>query len=73
MKEVSVGMAKQQLGNRKGQSILEYLVIAAVIVAGILAIKNTVKTNTDQLYTTAAGKVSTAATSLGGLTVETPQ
>ena len=65
--------ATRPLGNCRGQSILEYLVIAAVIVAGILAIKGTVKTNTDKLYTNAANKVNAAAASLGNLGVEAPR
>lgn len=61
---------RKQLRQKKGQSILEYLVIATVIVIAIFAIQGTVSNNMNDLYTNAAGKTATAAGSLGGLTVE---
>lgn len=55
---------------QKGQSILEYLVIATVIVGAILAIRGVVQTNMNDLYTEAAAKTADAATALEGLEVE---
>ena len=62
-------MRKRRLA-RKGQSILEYLVIATVIVAAIIAIRQTVATNMSSLYTGAANKTSVAATQLSGLVID---
>ena len=56
--------------NCRGQSILEYLVLAAIIVAAILVIKPTITTHVGTLYDNAANKTSEAATALGNLTVQ---
>ncbi|MBI3322004.1 MAG: hypothetical protein HYZ91_07050 [Candidatus Omnitrophica bacterium] len=53
-----------------GQSILEYLVIATVIVAAIIIAKGIVQGNMNQLYQNAAQKTSDAATALSSLAVE---
>jgi uncharacterized protein (UPF0333 family) len=42
---------------KKGQSILEYLIIVAVIVAAITAASALFSTNTRTMVTTAGGKV----------------
>lgn len=55
----------------RGQSILEYLVIAAVVIGAILAIKGTLTENMNTLYTKAAEKTSAAATSLDELSFGT--
>ena len=69
-KEVTWKMVKRQVSNRRGQSILEYLVIATVIVAALLAVRGTVSTHVSSLFTNASTKVGSAATSLGNLTFE---
>jgi len=56
--------------SERGQPILEYLVIAAIIVGAILLIQPTVRTNIQNLYNQAAQKTSNAATALGNLNVE---
>ena len=58
--------------SRRGQSILEYLVIATVIVTAILLIRTTVATHMNTLYNSAAQKTADAAGSLGNLNVERP-
>ena len=65
-----MGKWKRRLGNRRGQSILEYLVIATAVVAAIIAIKATVSSNMNTLYTNAADKTGEAGTGLGALKVE---
>ena len=47
--------------NRRGQSILEYVVIATVIVLAIFAIKGTVDTNVRDMYGKAVDKTANAA------------
>lgn len=63
-------MKKQQLRQKKGQSILEYLVIATVIVIAIFAIKDRVQGNMNDLYGNAADRTANAAAALGGLAIE---
>lgn len=58
---------------RRGQSILEYLVIATVIVSAILFIRPFVNTHIRNLYNNSANKVAQASNSLGNLSVEVPQ
>jgi len=53
-----------------GQSILEYLVIATVIVAAIILAKTIVQGNMNTLYTNAGQKTADAAAALGSLKVE---
>jgi len=59
-----------RMRSERGQPILEYLVIAAIIVGAILLIQPTVRTNIQNLYNQAAQKTSNAATALGNLNVE---
>lgn len=59
-----------RLRQRRGQSILEYLVIVTVVIIAILAIRGTVQNNMNQTYTNAAAQTSTAATELGALLTE---
>ena len=60
-----------RLNGRHGQSILEYLVIATIIVGAIIVIaKPAITTHMNSLYTNAAQKTGDAATALGGLKVE---
>ncbi len=61
---------RKLLRQKKGQSILEYLVIATVIVIAIAAIRSTLDTNITGLYTNAAAKTGDATTALGTLNVE---
>jgi Flp pilus assembly pilin Flp len=56
--------------DRRGQSIVEYLIIATVIVAAIIAIRSKVSTNMNSLFNNAANKTNEAATSLGSLNLE---
>lgn len=63
----------KRLHARRGQSILEYLVIATVIVGAIIAIRGVVQGNVNTLYTNAADHTGDAATALGDLQVEVPQ
>ena len=58
------------IDNRKGQSIVEYLVIAAIIVGAIIAIQPTIKTNINNLFQKGADKTNIAQTALGNLTTE---
>ena len=62
------GLRRQR--DRRGQSILEYVVIATVIVLAIFAIKGTVQTNLNGVYGNAANKTADAGTSISGLAVE---
>ena len=59
-------MAKRVLRvmNRRGQQILEYLVITTVIVLAILGIRGLVGGQANNLYNTAANKIGEADTSL---------
>ena len=55
---------------RKGQAILEYLVIATVIVLAIVAIRGTVETRVGEVFTASADRTGDAATALGDLQLE---
>ena len=55
---------------RRGQSILEYLVIITVIVIAIFAIRNTVSGNMNSLFNSAAAKTANAAGSLSNVVPE---
>ena len=55
-----VNLLKRRLRSRRGQSILEYLVITTVIVLAILAIRAVVNTNTQALYEEAGNKINEA-------------
>ena len=61
------------VGARRGQSILEYLVIATVIVGAIIAIRGVVTPHINRLYNNAADHTADAAKALGKLKVEVPK
>ena len=60
---------RRRLG-RKGQSIVEYLIIVALVIGAIATIRATVQANMDSLFQGAAGQTKTAAGALGGLAPE---
>ena len=60
----------RRLRQRSGQSIVEYLVIATIIIVAILFIRNRVETNTKDLFTKAADQTATAGASLGTVVPE---
>ncbi len=62
---------KSRLGSRRGQSILEYLVVATIIVGAVIAVANgAIKTNMKTLYDNAGTRTGDAATSLKNLKTE---
>ena len=64
------GRMRGKRGRRQaGQSILEYLVIATVIVAAILAISTQVGLRANNLYNAAANRVDASANMLRNLNV----
>ena len=70
--EVTEGMmdlVKRRLRSKRGQSILEYLVITTVVVLAILGIRGLVTTQTTTLFTEAGNKVGEASTQLGTFSV----
>ena len=69
--EVKAAMLKR-LRQQKGQSILEYLVIVATVIAAIFLVKNAVQTNMNGLFTSAADQTSKATAALNGITLEIP-
>ena len=48
---------RQWLKGRKGQSIVEYLVVAGAIVAAILVVRGTIQANANSLFNKAANKL----------------
>ena len=54
----------RRLHGRKGQSIVEYLVIVTLIIVAIFTIKGAVKVNMDTLFTNAATQTATAGATL---------
>ncbi len=58
------------LRNKRGQSILEYLVITTVVVAAILAIRATVKTNMNSVFGKAAERVGDSQKVLNNFVVQ---
>ena len=54
-----------RLRSRKGQSILEYVVIATVIVLAILAIRGAMGTSANNILNNAASKTDEGATFIG--------
>lgn len=58
-----------RLRQKKGQSILEYLVITTVVIFVILGIRAAIQTTTQQVYDTASTKVGEAGTQLGTFVV----
>ena len=61
------------LKQRKGQSILEYLIISTVIVGAILVAKGKVQTGMNDLYTKAGDKTQKASNALGSLDFSQPK
>ncbi len=62
---------KNRLGSRRGQSILEYLVIATIIVGAVIAVAaNAIKPNMTTLYNNAGTRTGDAAKSLKDLKTE---
>ena len=57
-------LTKRGARRRKGQSILEYLVITTVIVLAILGIRGAVGGQANNLYNVAANKMGEATNSL---------
>ena len=57
--------------NRRGQSILEYVVIATVIVLAIFAIRTTVSTNVAGIYTNSVAATANAAANVSNLALQT--
>ena len=62
----------KRLTNRKGQSILEYLVIATIVVLAVLAIRGTVTEKMNNVMTESTNKVDEAATALQSFKLEKP-
>jgi uncharacterized protein (UPF0333 family) len=58
--------------NRKGQSILEYLVIVTVIILALAVARPIVAGNMNTMFANAAAQTSTANASLGSVTPEAP-
>ena len=65
-----VNSVKRRLQSRRGQSILEYLVITTVVVLAILAIRAVVNTQSTALFTQAGDKIGEASTALGTFAVQ---
>ena len=58
-----------RLRSKRGQSILEYLVITTVVVLAILGIKGMVDTKARDLFNGAGNKIGEASTLLGNFNV----
>ena len=57
-----------RLGNRRGQSIIEYLVVAAAIIIAIIALRPNIQGRMQDLGNASAAAVGTATTTLSGIT-----
>lgn len=66
--EVSV-MGREQQRARRGQSIIEYLLIAAVVILGVVALSGGFKGSIESMGSTSSGQVGAASSALGGMTV----
>ena len=64
-----VGGRKVDMEQRRGQAIVEYLVVATVVIAAIIAIRPAIQAAVNALYASAATKANDAATKLGSLTI----
>ena len=64
-----MGLVKRRLHSKRGQSILEYLVITTVVVLAILGIRGLVNTKTTDLFNEAGNKVGEATTQLSTFSV----
>lgn len=63
-------MWRRRLRGRRGQSIVEYLVIVTVVIAAIVLIRGVVAGHMNTLFSNAATQTGNAATQLGTLTPE---
>lgn len=52
-----------------GQSIVEYLIVAALVILAVAAVRGPLSGNVNSVYTNASNKVNDAATALGALTI----
>ena len=64
-----VDLRTRRLHNKRGQSILEYLVITTVVVLAILAIQTVVRSQSDAMFNQAGTKVGEASATIGTMTV----
>ena len=67
-----VDLLRRRLRSKRGQSILEYVVITTVVVLAILAIRAAVTTNTNALYNESANKINAGATLLTNVNFANP-
>ena len=67
--EEEVRKMQRALGKR-GQSILEYLVIVVVVIAAVIAIRAVMGTSMNGIYTNAATLTGNAGTALSGIKLE---
>ena len=65
-----VDLRTRRLHNKRGQSILEYLVITTVVVLAILAIQTVVRSQSDTMFNQAGTKVGEASATLGTFAVK---
>ncbi len=64
-----MGSMRKRLASRSGQSMIEYLVIAAVVIAAIIAIQGTVRSRMDTLMTESSDAVGRGANKLGTMNI----
>ena len=57
------------MSTHRGQAIVEYLVVASVVIAAIVAVQPAIRGAVNALYASAAAKANDAATKLGSLTI----
>ena len=62
---------RQRLANRSGQSMIEYLVIAAVVIAAIIAIQGAVRGKADSVMQKSSDAIGRGADQLDTLKVQT--
>jgi Flp pilus assembly pilin Flp len=51
----------RKVSNRRGQSILEYLLVVSLIIAALVAVRTALATNTGEIMTNASDALGTAA------------
>ena len=56
-------------GKRRGQSIIEYLVIAATVILAVVLLKQGFGGSIESMGSTSSGRVGAASSALGGTTV----
>ena len=64
-----VELRTRRLHNKRGQSILEYLVITTVVVLAILAVSTVVRSQSDAMFQQAGTKVGESTAAIGTMTV----